>query len=63
MTSRNFALLAAIIFAIVALAHLIRAVWGWPIIINMTEIPIWVSWVAFIVAGGLTILGIRASRG
>jgi hypothetical protein len=63
MTSRNFALLAAVILAIVALAHLIRAVRDWPVIINTTDIPVWVSWVAFIVAGVLAILGFRVSRG
>jgi len=34
MTSRNFALLAAVIFAIMAVVHLIRALSGWPITLS-----------------------------
>ena len=62
MTSRNFALLAAVIFAALAVVHLIRALWGWPIMVNTTDIPIWLSWVALIVTGVLAVLGFRASR-
>ena len=59
----KFALaLAAIIFAVVAILQLIRALSGWPVMIGETNIPILISWIAAIVAGALAWLGYRASR-
>jgi hypothetical protein len=62
MTADNFSRLAAVIFAVVALAHLVRAVSGWPITLGDISLPVWASWVAFIVAAMLAWLGLTASR-
>ena len=62
MSATNYARLAAAIFAIIALLQLARAVAGWPATGGGIEMPIWPSWVAFVVAGGLAWLGFRASR-
>src|SRR5262249_47692669 len=42
-----------VIFAVVALAHLLRIVMGWPVVVGDWAVPMWVSWVGFVVAGGL----------
>jgi hypothetical protein len=60
MTPRSFSLTAAIIFAIIALLQLARAVFGWPVTIDAYAVPLWLSWVAFIVAGGLSYFGWKA---
>jgi hypothetical protein len=63
MSAKNFSMLAACIFTIVALGQLIRAFAGFEIAFNGTTIPIWASWVAFIIAGLLALVGFRtASR-
>jgi hypothetical protein len=62
MTPRDFALLAAVVFAIMALLQLIRAVSGWPIVLGTTVIPLWLSWIAFLVLGGLSVLGFTSRR-
>jgi hypothetical protein len=62
MSATNYARLAAAIFAIIAVLQLARAVAGWPVTFAGAEIPVWPSWVAFVVAGGLAWLGFRASR-
>jgi hypothetical protein len=62
MTARNYALLAAAIFAVVAVLQLSRAVLGMPITIGTMSIPVWASWLAFVVAGLLAWLGYNASR-
>jgi hypothetical protein len=49
---------AAVIFALVAIAHAIRLWFGWAVVIDGIDIPLWVSWVALLIAGGLTI-GLR----
>lgn len=62
MSPRNYSLLAALIFALVALLQLTRAVGGWPVTLGTISIPLWASWVAFIVAAVLAWLGFQASR-
>jgi hypothetical protein len=53
---------AGVIFAVVALAHLARIILDWSVIIRDWSIPMWVSWVALVVAGGLALLGLRLSQ-
>jgi len=61
MSAKDYSRLAAIIFAIVALLQLVRAVSGWPITIGATtSIPLWASWVACVVAAVLAWFGFNA---
>ena len=62
MTARNFSLLAAAIFTVVALLQIARALGGWPVTIGAVSIPLWASWVACVVAALLAWLGFTASR-
>ena len=62
MSLKTFLLLASIIFAIVALAHLLRVFMGWPIIIDNWTVPMWLSWIALVIAGGLGFFGLRLAR-
>jgi hypothetical protein len=57
MNLKIFTLLASIIFAIVALAHLLRVFMGWPIVIDNWTVPMWPSWIALVVAGGISYFG------
>ena len=59
MTEKTFATIAAVIFALVALLHLLRLVMGWSVVIDSWTVPMWVSWVALVVAGGLSYYGAR----
>ena len=59
MTHRTFAMVAGIIFTLVAVFHLVRIFADWPLIIGDWSVPKSVSWAAFIVAGGLAIFGFR----
>jgi hypothetical protein len=51
-----------VIFAVVALLHLVRIFEEWPVAIGDWSVPKSVSWVALIVAGGLALLGLRLSQ-
>jgi hypothetical protein len=62
MDPRNFARLAAVIFAIIAVLQLARAAMGWSVSFQGMAIPVWPSWIAFVVAGGLAWLGFTASK-
>jgi hypothetical protein len=54
-----------VVFAVVAVAHLLRAVQATPIQVGSWSAPVAISWAAVIVAGGLALWGFRltASRG
>ncbi len=61
MTARNYSLLAALIFAVVAMLQLVRAVGGWPVTVATISVPLWASWIACAVAAVLAGLGFAAS--
>jgi hypothetical protein len=58
MDQKTFTLLAGVIFAIVALAHLLRIFMGWPIVIDNWTAPMWLSWIALVIAGVLSYFGL-----
>ena len=62
MNAASYARLAGAIFAVIALLQLARAVAGWPVTVGNVTMPVWPSWVAFAVAGGLAWLGFTARR-
>jgi protein-S-isoprenylcysteine O-methyltransferase Ste14 len=62
MTLQDYARLAAIIFSLAALAQLARAFMGVSMMAGSTVIPVWVSWIAFLVFAGLAWLGFSAKR-
>ncbi|MBI2611001.1 hypothetical protein HYW60_03660 [Candidatus Kaiserbacteria bacterium] len=45
------------VFALVALLHLARVLFGWDAVIGGWMVPMWLSWVALIVAGYLAYSG------
>ncbi len=47
---------ATILLAVVSLAHLMRILFGVRVTVADAVIPMWVSGVAFVVAGGLAIM-------
>ena len=64
MTAKTYVGVAACIFALVALLHLLRIVFGWSIVIGSWNVPMWLSWIGLIIAGGLSYFGARlALRG
>lgn len=66
---KPFTTLAVAVFTLVAGLHLARIVLGWKVIIGEsvvavggTAIPMWVSYIGVVIAGGLAILLWRESR-
>jgi hypothetical protein len=62
MTAANYSLLAAVIFAVVAILQMARAVMRLPVTIGQMSVPIWASWVACGVAIILAWLGYAGSQ-
>ena len=59
MDQKTFFLVASVIFALVALLHLLRIYMGWPVVIGSWSVPMWLSWIGLVVAGGLSYFGLR----
>jgi hypothetical protein len=55
----GYALVSGVVFFLVALAHLLRLVLQWDVIINGWYVPAWVSVAAVLVAGYLSFRGFR----
>jgi hypothetical protein len=62
MSQHAFSLVAAVIFALVALAHIVRMVFGAPFVVYDFPIPMWASGIAVVVAGYLAYEGFRLAR-
>ena len=60
--SSRYVVASGAIFGLIALAQLLRAVNQLPAQVGGAEIPVWVSWVAAVVAGGMCAWAF-ASRG
>ena len=54
MNDKLFHLIAGTIFALVALLQALRLYMGWSVVIGGWSAPMWVSWIAIVVAGGLS---------
>jgi len=60
MESSKVTQISGVIFGIIAIVHLIRAVAGWNASLNDVDIPLWASWLAVLVAGYLSFLNFTA---
>lgn len=64
MNQKTFTIIASAIFGVVALFPVLRVLFGWPAIVGGWTVPMWLSWIGLIVAGGLSYSGTNlAMRG
>ena len=59
MKSNNYELVSGSVFGIIAALQAVRAVLQVPAHIGAYDVPVWISWVAVIVAGSLCIWAFR----
>lgn len=66
---KPFTTAAVVVFTLVAALHLVRIAMGWHVIIGDsvvavggTPIPMWVSYLGVVLAGGLAVMVWRESR-
>ncbi len=59
---KPFTTLAVFVLALVAVAHLLRLIFGWEVVFNGSHIPLWVSVIAVVLPSGLACMVWRESR-
>ena len=59
MNHRAFVLLTSSIFALIALLHALRLIYGWDVTIGEWTVPVWLSAIGFLIAGYLALEGFR----
>jgi hypothetical protein len=62
MNPKTYILLTAILFSIICLVQLSRIALGWEVVIGGWNVPMWVSWLAVVVAAVLAFFGFTYSR-
>lgn len=62
MKTITYLAVSGIVFLIVALLHLIRAVSGWQAKIGNFNVPIWLSWLVFVIAAYLSFEAYRLMK-
>ena len=59
MKQAAFVLVTSSIFALIALLHALRLIYGWNVTIGEWAVPVWVSALGFLIAGYLAYQGFR----
>ena len=62
MRHKNYCTVSGVLFSLVALAHLLRVVLVMPIQVDEYVVPMFVSWVGFVVPAGLAFWAFRINR-
>ena len=57
---RRYAQVSGTFLALLALLQLIRLVLAWPVRVATVDVPVWVSGIALVVAGGLAVWAFRS---
>ena len=58
----RYVFVSGIVFGGVAIVQAVRLVNQWPVQIGPIAVPLWFSWVALVVAGGLCVWAFRSGR-
>ena len=58
----KYAVVSGVVFGVVAVLQAVRALYQWPVHIGGADIPVWGSWIAAVVAGGLCIWAFQSAH-
>jgi hypothetical protein len=62
LNRKTYMTVTAVLFLVVAVAHLLRIILGWRVEIAGLDIPFWASWLAVFMAGALAYFGFLQRR-
>ena len=59
---KPFTAFAVALFALIAVAHVLRLIFSWEVVVAGFVIPVWWSFAGFLIAGGLALMLWRESH-
>ena len=59
---KPFSKVASVLLGVISILQLTRFLMGWPVTVNGVSIPVWVSGIAFAIAGGFSVMLWREAR-
>lgn len=62
MNYRNYCLVSGVLFTLIAIVHLLRIVYGLPVTVDGTAVPVALSWFGLLVPGALALWAFRIVR-
>lgn len=62
MTASKYHVISGLFFAAVALGHLLRLIYACEMTICDWTVPLWMSWFALVLPGGLSIWGFSLAK-
>jgi len=58
----KYVVVSGVIFGVVAVVQAVRALNQWPVHVGGFDVPVWISWVAMVVAGSLCVWAFRSGH-
>lgn len=62
MSQHAFELIAAVVFLLIALGHVLRVIFGVEVVVSSVPIPMWASGIAVVILGYLAFEGFRLAK-
>ena len=62
MSQKIFSVVAGLVFLLIAIMHGLRLAFTWEVVLNGWSVPMWVSWLALVIAGFLAFEGLKLGR-
>lgn len=59
---RSYLMISATVFGLIALLHIVRLLLHWPAQVGGWIVPLWVSWIAVLAPGALSVWAFRLAR-
>lgn len=58
----KYVVVSGVLFGVIAVVQAVRALNQWPVQVAGFDVPVWVSWVAMVVAGSLCVWAFRSGH-
>ena len=58
----KYVVVSGVLFGVIAVGQAVRALNQWPVNVGSFDVPVWVSWVAMVVAGSLCMWAFRSGH-
>ncbi len=58
----KYVVVSGVLFGVIAVVQAVRALNQWPVHVGGFDVPVWVSWVAMVVAGSLCVWAFRSGH-